>query len=203
MSDDKLPDVWISPGDLENDGTDAVVAAYLSFVQSSDDEVRYIPASRMEAEVARLTAENREIVSARGEGTGRCTCKNYPHLPTCGWDQREVALRADNERLTRELAAAKSFHDVAVAERNHERVLTMRLTRERDNARGERMIELNKRAKAEAERDAALEDQARYRWLRKVGCGFEEQDAGQTFDVWYGNEALDAAIDAARKQEKP
>ena len=48
MSDDKLPDVWVEP-----DGYGGPQPATWA-------SVRYIPFSRHEAEVARLTAENKK-----------------------------------------------------------------------------------------------------------------------------------------------
>lgn len=47
------------------------------------------------------------------EGTFRCTCNSYPHIPTCGMDDRMVKLEQERDRLQAQLEKA-----VELLERN-------------------------------------------------------------------------------------
>ena len=67
----------------------------------------------------------------------------------------------------------------------------------------ERVVLLRRARKAEAERDAAIKDTERYRWLRDIGDGTWTPMRRREFPGWgFGEgsaEKIDAAIDAAMK----
>ena len=87
-----------------------------------------------------------------------------------------LALLSEVERLRAQLAAAEAFHKVVVAERNYEPQL----------------------AAAEAFRLRA--DAERYRWLRDPANA--NADEWNLFGPYSSPKEVDAAIDAAMKEEK-
>lgn len=82
--------------------------------------------------------------------------------------ERERLVK-ENERLAKDFDVARAFHDVAVKERNYERVVSARFA---------------------TERDALRADAERYRWMKE---NVKRIPPGWEVVGW------DAAIDAARK----
>ena len=93
--------------------------------------------------------------------------------------EANAILTSEVERLRAQLAAAEAFHKVVVAERNYEREINSRMQVE------------NEWLRADAER---------YRWLRDPANAYA--DEWNLFGPYSSPKEVDAAIDAAMKEEK-